>query len=303
MFNLKIGATAAYTYAFRGTAINLNDYLISIKTLPELGIYNFDLEILQPQHVAIYESKDNIKRLKETLANNKVNVVGFTAWACVGLIHSIKEENQQHGYQLFAKIARIARDFNAEYIHLGSDMISEYIVQRDSTYVAAPVTKVAIPDSLSYQNILDDYAKRLAKLAQIAQDNGLKFSIEPRANSLICGADSFMDIYRRAGHSNLYCCLDVVHCAFHRENLLIAIEKVSQRLLVFQLCNAIPGQMIHYPLAEGSIEIKPILRALRKINFQGYLMLEIYRSGKDNKDIVDSWYKEGMAMIKKEELK
>jgi len=302
MFNLKIGATAAYTYAFRGTAMDLNDYLVSIKTLPELGIYNFDLEILQPQHVAIYETKDNIKRLKETLANNKVNVVGFTAWACLGLVHSAKKEDHQRGYQLFAKIARIAQDFGAEYIHLGSDMISDYIVQRDTTYVAAPVTKIAIPENVSYQHILDDYAKRLAKLAQIAQDNGLKFSIEPRANSLIFSADSFMDIYRRAHHSNLYCCLDVVHCAFHHEDLPIAIEKVSERLLVFQLCNAIPGQMIHYPLAEGSIKIKPILKTLRKINFQGYLMLEIYHSGKDNKDIVDSWYKEGMAMIK-EELK
>jgi len=158
MFNLKIGATAAYTYAFRGTAMNLDDYLVSIKTLPKLGIYNFDLEILQPEHVAIYETKDNIKRLKETLANNKVNIAGFTAWACVELIHSTKEEDHQHGYQLFAKIARIAQDFNAEYIHLGSDMISEYIIERDTTYVAAPVTKIAIPENVSYQNILDDYA-------------------------------------------------------------------------------------------------------------------------------------------------
>ena len=205
MFNLKIGATAAYTYAFWGTAMNLNDYLVSIKTLPELGVYNFDLEILQPHHVVIYETKDNIKQLKETLTRNKVKVVGFTAWACVELIDSTKEKDHQQGYKLFAKIARIAQDFNADYIHLGSDMIPDYIIEGDNTYVAAPAMEIAIPESISYQHILDSYTKRLAKLAQIAQDNGLKFSIEPRANFLICGADSFMDIYQRAHHSNLYC--------------------------------------------------------------------------------------------------
>ena len=34
------GATAAYTYAFRGTDLTLDDYLASIETLPTLGIHH-----------------------------------------------------------------------------------------------------------------------------------------------------------------------------------------------------------------------------------------------------------------------
>ena len=149
--SFTLGATAAYTYAFRGTRLTLDDYLASIETLPRLGIHNFDLEILQPQHVAIYGSEKNLRTLQATLALNRVKVVGFTAWACLGFIHSTKASDHARGFKLFDQIARIAARLGASYIHLGSDMIHEYIVSRDESYVTAPATDIRIPRSVKYQ--------------------------------------------------------------------------------------------------------------------------------------------------------
>jgi len=294
---MAVGATAAYTYAFRGTNLTLDDYLLSIETLPALGLHFFDLEILQPQHVAIYGNEANLAKLEAALKQHDVRIAGFTAWACLDFIHSTRPADHEKGYRLFADIARIAARLGASYIHLGSDMIQEYIVQRDQTYVSAPATKIVIPPEVSYRKLLDDYAARLARLAQIAHDHGLKFACEPRANSLIHSADSFLDVQRRAGHANLYCCLDVMHLAYHREHFPIAIEKLGDRLQVVQLCNAVPGELVHRPLSEGEIEMEPILHALKKTRFTGFLMLELYRGGKDEKPVVDRWYREGVRAI------
>ena len=74
---MKIGATAAHTFAFRGTKLALEDYLSSIETLPKPGIHYFDLEILQPEHVAIYGSEANLSKLKSGLRRLNVRVAGF----------------------------------------------------------------------------------------------------------------------------------------------------------------------------------------------------------------------------------
>ncbi len=295
---MKLGATAAYTYAFAGTKMTVDDYVASIATLGELGIGYFDLEILQAQHVPIYQIEENVRRLRDALTEHNVRVAGFTAWACLGDVHSADSNRHKRGYELFDEIAQIASGLGAEYIHLGSDMIQDYIVERHDVYETAPALTVAIPPDICFQKILDDYSGRLSRLAQIAADRGLKFALEPRANSMVCSADGFNDVHRRAGHDNLYCCLDVVHAAFHREDLALAIEKLGTRLLVLQICDAIPGEMVHYPLGDGVIDFAAALRALAKVKFSGYVNLEMYRGGEDDKVVVDNWYRRGAEAVR-----
>ena len=199
---MTIGATAAYTYAFRGTKLTLQDYLESIESLPHLGIHHFDLEILQAQHTAIYGNEDNLATLQAALKQHAVHIAGFTAWACLSLIHSTKSEDHERGFELFDSMARIAAKLGATYIHLGSDMIQEYIVTRDEAYVTAPATCFKIPNDVQLSQVLDDYAQRLNQLAQIAEKYHLRFASEPRANSLMYDAYSFLDVHRRAPHPN-----------------------------------------------------------------------------------------------------
>lgn len=78
---MSIGATAAYTYAFRGTGLTLDDYLARIETLLKLGIHHFDLEILCPNHTAIDGSVENLQKLGKACKQHDVRIIGFTAWA------------------------------------------------------------------------------------------------------------------------------------------------------------------------------------------------------------------------------
>jgi len=294
---MKIGATAAYTYAFRGTGMSLEDYLDSIATLPQLGLNYFDLEILQPQHIPIYEDPDNAARLHDALAEHGVNIAGFTSWLCLEHIHSLDPARHQIGFELFERVASLASKFGAHYMHLGSDMFGEFIQERDEAYVTAPALQLAVPEKLSLPKVVDEYAGRLAKLAAIAEDHGLKFAVEPRANSILYDAHSFQSVWQQAAHDNLYCCLDVVHMAYHRLDVPLAIELLGDRLLVMQLCNARGGQMLHLPLDDGDVAINPIVSTLNKADFDGFLMLELYRGGNDQKDDVDQWYRDGVATL------
>jgi sugar phosphate isomerase/epimerase len=292
-----IGATAAYTYAFRGTRMSLDDYLDSIETLPQLGLHWFDLEILREEHIAIYEDDANARQLEASLERHGVRVAGFTAWACLELIHSADPEDHARGFALFERMAAIGRRFSARYVHLGSDMIRQYIVERDPTYVTAPPTRIDLPSGVTLESVLDGYAERVGMLAAIAQDQGLQFALEPRANSLVNGTASFMDLVRRVGHANLYACLDVVHLRYHREDLALAIERVGPRLAVLQVCDALDGDLAHLPLGDGQVDLERVSRGLARSAATPFVMLELYRSGNDPKAAVDAWYADGYRRL------
>ena len=66
---------------------------------------------------------------------------------------------------------------------------------------------------------------------------------------------------------------------------------------MFQFCDSISGDLTHYPLGEGDIDLAEILTALQKNNFQGFLMLEIYKGGNDSKPDVDIQYHEAFEFI------
>ncbi len=294
---MVIGATAGYTYAFRGTGISLQDYVDSLESLGRMGIRSFDLEVLQAQHLDLYATEENLARLHQACADSGVEIVGFTAWACLELLHSLRAQDEQACLNLFDRLAGLASRLGARYIHLGSDMIAAFIVERDPTYVTAPATRVSIPPDVDLRDVMMMYARRVGALAEIAGRHGLKFALEPRANALVHNADGFLRLVEHADHANLYCCLDIVHFAWHREDVPMVIETLGDRLLVVQLCDCIPGEMVHLPLGEGEVPLEPILAALRKVGFDGFLMLEIYRGGDDPKDVVDCWYESAFRTV------
>lgn len=294
---MKLGATAAYTYAFRGTSMTLDDYVDSIQSLPGLGLTCFDLEILRPEHIPIYEDPANAERLRSTLETNGVEVAGFTAWMCLEYIHSIDPARRAEGVALFGRVAELAASFGASYLHLGSDMLAEFITERDPTYVTAPATQVQIPAGIDVTATFRDYGRTLAEMAEVAAANGLKFAIEPRANSMITDAHSFLRAWEVASHPNLYCCIDFVHLAYHQIDIPLTAGLLGDRLLVVQACDAIPGEMVHLPLGDGELAIDQIMAGLGRVGFDGFLMLELYRSGEDDKAAVDDWYRAGARRL------
>jgi sugar phosphate isomerase/epimerase len=79
----------------------------------------------------------------------------------------------------------------------------------------------------------------------------------------------------------------------------MAIERLGDRLLGLQFCDSISGDLTHYPVGSGKVDLQAVLKAMKKIKFHGYLMLEIYHGGKDAKELVDAQYASAMEMIEK----
>jgi len=295
---MQLGVTTAYSYASHGLNVSIDDYIENIETLAQLGFKNFDLEIREAPDIPSYEDEQRLGKLLKATRKHEMNIVGFTAWACMEYIHSNLADEHEMGYAVFDRIARVASQFNAQYIQIGADMIHEYVVERDEDDPTAPATHIEIPKDVSLAQVLESYAKRLRCLAEIAASHDLKFALEPRINSLVTGVDAFNDIYEQVQHPNFYCCYDVMHGSFHQQDISLAIEKLGDRLLVFHACDAIPGQLEHLPLGQGQVHWDLVFKTLKKINFDGALLLDIFRLDHAEPKVANQWYQDGLAKLK-----
>jgi sugar phosphate isomerase/epimerase len=92
---------------------------------------------------------------------------------------------------------------------------------------------------------------------------------------------------------DFFCVLDVMHCAYHRENLPVAIKKLGSRLGEVQMCGTDGQTLNHLPLADD-LATRKTLQALKEVDFQGILCVELYGMPSEQ---VDAGYREAREIL------
>jgi sugar phosphate isomerase/epimerase len=284
----KLGCTAAYVFAYRNIKMTIDDYMDAIETVGRLGFTALDLEILEDTHIAIYTPR-RIRLLREQAARHRVQLCGFTPWNAQKYLYSLDPSRRRLGFKLFDQECRITRDLGITEVHLGSDIPVELVKSRHGEYKGAPPSGIRL-DKLAWEQVWRLTVNTYKTANRIALKYGLRFGIEPRANSVIWSADSFLRL-REAVGPNCGCVWDPMHAAYHREDSAWAIRKLGSTLLSLQLCDADGETMFHRKLGTGIVDLAAIKQALKDIRYRGTVLLELYASGKETKAAVDRYYR------------
>ena len=284
----SLGCTAAYVFAYRNAKMTIGDYMDAIASVSEMGFTGLDLEILDDSHVSIYTPR-RIRQMREQAERYKVALCGFTPWNTQKYIYSLDANRRRRGFELFEQECRIVRDLGISELHLGSDVPVELVKSRHKEYKDAPPSGIdlsKVPWSKVWSLTVDTYRTAL----RIATKYGLRFGLEPRANSVIWSVDSFLRL-RDAVGPGLGCVLDPMHSAYHREDTPLAIRKLGSALMSFQFCDPDGETMLHRKLGSGILDLAAVKQALIDIRFRGTLLLELYYSGKEPRKTVDAYYR------------
>jgi len=283
----RLGCTAAYVFAYRNTQMTLDDYTEAIESVARMEFDGLDLEILDDTHIPIY-TPQRCRMLRAHARRMGVRLSGFTPWNTQKYLYSLDARRRQRGLALFEQGCRVARDLGIRRVHLGSDVPAELVATRMTEYTGAPPLRMRW-DRLSWSNAWRLTVDTYRQANRVARKHGLRMGLEPRANSMIWSADSFLRLREAVGR-NLTCVWDLMHAAYHREDSALAIRKLGSALGTVQLCDADGQTLYHRPLGSGILDFSAIKKALQDIRFQGPIALELYRSGKDPKAAVDRYY-------------
>ena len=283
----ELGCTAAYVFAFRGPNLTIESYLEAIEDMARMGFTGLDLEILEDEHVAIY-TDERIRALRAHARKHGVAFRAFTLWYAQKYLYSMDPVRRRRGLQLFEEGCRIVRALGIRQVHLGADVPGELATKRSKEYPGGPPMGMLLGKT-SWKKVWDTTVDVYRRAFAIAARHGLRLGVEPRANSVIWSADSFLTL-QAAVHPRLGCVWDPMHAAYHREDSALAIRKLGSSLMALQLCDADGEMMFHRPLGQGRVDLKAIKNALKAIAYRGPILLELYHSGDESKAKVDAYY-------------
>ncbi len=271
----QIGASAGYTFAYYSLESTLERFLWSIDRLSELGFKSYSLEIVEPQHVALYREGAAIERLLERSRQRAVSFSSYIPYHCCTNSTSAREERRKLGVRQFEEGVEIAKELGISVVTIASDWPPEWVSSYSREYTHAPAAEFHVPSSEDYNRVSAGYIAAISECLEIADKHRIRFGLEPRANSLISTADSFLGLSEKLASDRFFCVLDVMHCAYHRESVPVAIKKLGSRLGILQICGADGEALRHLPLVDD-LPTRNTLAALQKIGFTGIIDVELY---------------------------
>jgi len=270
----QIGASAGYTFAYWRLDSTLDRFLWSIERLSELGYKQYSLEILEPPHVAIY-SPENIKLLLDKSRKTGMTFSSFIPYHCCTNLCSTTAARRQLGVKQFAEGVNIAQQLGTMLVSIASDWPPEWVTSYSKEYDHAPAAEFGVPSRQEYDRVWQDHLAVIGQCLEIAEKNKVRFGYEPRANCLVSNVDGFLRMWDKLPSEHFLCLLDVMHCAYHRENLPVAIKKLGSRLQTIQVCGTDGQTLQHLPLTDDAAT-RNMVKALDEIDFPGIIDVELY---------------------------
>jgi len=173
---------------------------------------------------------------------------------------------------------------------LGSPLVSicgymppEIRPEGSELYVGGPPTAVAVNEDFSWHAFWANAVDQVRRFAGVADRKGLILLIETRANDVFSSTDAVMNILSQSGARNVGVILDVAHVYAGKEYLSLVIPKLDGLIKLVHLSDTDGTQAYHWSPGMGSIDFPTVIRGLRRICYDGYLVVDT--SGVD--DIVN----------------
>jgi sugar phosphate isomerase/epimerase len=188
--------------------------------------------------------------------------------------------------QLFSVCARITFDLGADLVQLHSPPVPGTEATWDVAYPGGPARKISFHKSDEWKKIWETYVRWIGESCDDCKEMGLKLAIEARPREIIGNTDAMLNLLKDVSASNLGVIFDTGHHFTMREILPISIWKLGSALYSVQLSDN--DGIIEYQWApgEGNIEWKPLVEALKSVEYGGYLVIEASGLGRQSMDFV-----------------
>lgn len=274
MMNVTCGFTIPITkYGLPPTVDNIMKVMGEIS---EAGFDTMEMEIVAGEYQDYVDNWDKI-----TNRSKEVNLEVVSIMAVTYDIFSLEKEKSEQAIEDFDKICEMTASIGAKMItncfYLPPEMVPS---ERTSYYHGGPSISVNVPEGFRWSDLRDYVISQLRKSSEIASKHGLKFAMEMRAGDFISSVDGTISIFNDTGLDNIGMVYDVAHAHAISEYLDLGIYKLGDYLKLVHLSDNDGSRPYHYQPGKGNIDFKNIIDTLKKVNYDGYIVVDI--SGIDN---------------------
>ena len=248
----------------------------------------------EPERYTISE----VKMLCERFDIQVSSILGWSIWGIPGRDGTSPDEGERSA----------ALDYGKSCVDLASTLKAPILV-----VIPAPAGRTAPSGSpeieetwlAGYQDEWHLAVDSLGKLSAYAAERGVMLGLEPinrYETFLVYNLDQALHLVEQVGSQNLKLHLDTFHMNIDETNLVEAVQKAGDLLINMHVSDSnreAPGR--------GHIDFMDLLRALKQINYNGYLTLEPVPPGsnpllmskmRENTPLRDIYAQESIAFLR-----
>ena len=200
--------------------------------------------------------------------------------AVVENMFTLDEDKKNREIENFEQIADMAKELGSPILSICPYLPPEIEpIKETELYIGGPPTQVQLAKDFSWSEFWKNVVEQFSKCADIAKQRELPLLIETRAQDFMSAAD-IKNLIRESGRDNVGIIFDVAHLHATKEYLELVMLKMGDLIKHVHLADNDGTQAYHYSPGRGDINFKKLIKALEKIGYDGYLVVDI--AGIDN---------------------
>ena len=274
MMKVTCGFTIPIT--LYGLPPSVDNLLKVMGEIREAGFDTMEMEIDAGECQTYADSWQTIINHSKSLKLEIVSIMAVTYE-----LFSFDENRRKNSLEKFSQICEMTASIGAKIVtncfYLPPEMV---LKERTSLYHGGPADSVVIPDGFIWEELRNNVIGQLRKASGIAEKNALNFAMEMRAGDFISSVDGVISIFKETGVENIGMVYDVAHANAIGEYLDLGIYKLNKYLKLVHLSDNDGTRPCHYQPGSGNIDFENIINTLKKVNYDGYVVIDI--SGIDN---------------------
>ena len=258
-----------------GLPPTIENHLKAMEEVRESGFSSLEMELVAGE-------KDYVTNWGKVIQKSKdldLNVPSIMAVTYD--MFSLDTQKQKQSISHFAEICALTREIGAKMVtncfYLPPELVPE---TKTELYHGGPPVNISTPDNFSWETLRAIVLTQMIEMAAAAKKNELEFALELRAGDFLSSVDGIIQLMEETGADNIGVVYDCAHIHAVKEYLELAILKFGDYIKLVHLSDNDGTQAYHYVPGQGNIDFPEIIKRLKEIGYDDYLVVDI--SGVDN---------------------
>ncbi|HEV8058904.1 MAG TPA: sugar phosphate isomerase/epimerase family protein [Gemmataceae bacterium] len=254
--------------AFSTNAYLKYSFAHAVQRLAAIGYQAVEIMADVPHAWPAFLLEEHKQAMRQALASNRLAISNINAF----MMHAIADERQLYWYPSWIEPDRNYRNVRIQHTRRALTLARELGAACITTEPGGPVEKGG-----SWSKALALFVEGLKPTAEHAEKEGVLLLVEPEPGLLIETADQFLELMQHVDSPAIGLNFDIGHSYCVGDDPAIAIPKLAPYIRHFHL-EDIAATRVHHHLipGEGAIDFAATLRAIRAINYQGWITVELY---------------------------
>lgn len=280
-----------------------------ILSAADLGFEGIELMVYSSKDLRGYYTSSKIKELKKLYTSQGLVLSQLAVYtSLVQDFSSFDKRKKKNSLAVFERTCEIAQNLGTTIISIvahwpeGLNAPVPYPPSYIYTYVPgikqfSPKLKFGLPEDFSWEKTWENYVESMSLCAELAREYGLRFALESHPHTIISSTDAYLRLFDHVKSPSLGANLDTGYPFVLREYLPVTISKLGTKIFHVHVRDGDGLLCYNLPAGQGIIDWEGVIGALRKINYQGFLSLELtrYKEGKKYAKIAKDYLEKIMA--------